>query len=60
MIRARGLGRVVDATDSLAVGNVLQLIQTEGLQVDAEACQKVAAENSIQTFGDTIARCIES
>jgi hypothetical protein len=51
---------VVDATDSLAVGNVLQLIQTEGLQVDAEACQKVAAENSIQTFGDTIARCIES
>ena len=60
LIRARGLGRVVDATNSLAVGNALRLIQTEGLQVDAEACQQVASENSIQTFGDTIARCIES
>lgn len=60
MIRARGLGRVVDATDALAVGNALRVIQTEGLEVDVEACQRVAAENSIQTFGDTIARCIES
>jgi hypothetical protein len=60
MIRARGLGMVVDATDALAVGNALRLIQTEGLDVDAEACQQVAAENSLKTFGDTIARCIES
>lgn len=60
MIRARGLGKVVDATDALAVGNALRLIQTEGLDVDVEACQQVAAENSLKTFGDTIARCIES
>lgn len=60
MIRARGLGRVVDATDALAVGNALRVIQTEGLEVDVEACQQVAAENSLKTFGDTIARCIES
>jgi glycosyltransferase involved in cell wall biosynthesis len=60
MIRSRGLGKVVDATDALAVGNALRVIQTEGLEVDEEACQQVAAENSLKTFGDTIARCIES
>jgi glycosyltransferase involved in cell wall biosynthesis len=60
MIRARGLGMVVDATDALAVGNALRVIQTEGLQVDAEVCQRVALENSLETFGATIARCIES
>jgi glycosyltransferase involved in cell wall biosynthesis len=60
MIRSRGLGKVVDATDALAVGNALRVIQTEGLEVDVEACQQVAQENSLKTFGDTIARCIES
>ncbi len=60
LICSRGLGMVVDTTDALAVGNALRLIQTEGLGVDVEACQQVASENSIQTFGDTIARCIES
>ncbi|MFD3394294.1 glycosyltransferase [Aquirufa sp. OSTEICH-129V] len=60
MIRSRGLGKVVDATDALAVGNALRVIQTEGLEVDEVACQQVAAENSLKTFGDTIARCIES
>jgi hypothetical protein len=42
------------------VGNALRAIQTVGLEVDEEACQQVAAENSLKTFGDTIARCIES
>ncbi len=60
LIHARGLGKVVDATDALAVGNALRAIQTEGLEVDVEACQQVAAENSLKTFADTIARCIES
>ncbi len=60
MIRTRGLGKVVDATDALAVGNALRVIQTEGLEVDEVACQQVAQENSLKTFGDTIARCIES
>lgn len=60
LIRERGLGKVVDAADALAVGNALRLIQTEGLVVDAELCQQVAQENSLDTFGATIARCIES
>jgi hypothetical protein len=60
LIHARGLGKVVDAADALAVGNALRLIQTEGLVVDAELCQQVAQENSLDTFGATIARCIES
>lgn len=60
LIRERGLGKVVDATDALVVGNALRLIQTEGLRVDVEACQQVAQENSLETFGAMIARCIES
>ena len=60
LIRERGLGKVVDAADALAVGNALRLIQTEGLVVDAVVCQQVAQENSLNTFGATIARCIES
>jgi glycosyltransferase involved in cell wall biosynthesis len=60
LIRARGLGKVVDASDALAVGNALRDIQTAGLQVNEGACQQVAQENSLETFGATIARCIES
>ena len=60
LIRARELGIAVDATDYLAVGNALRQIQTDGLKVHAEALQRVAEENSLQAFGDTIARCIES
>ena len=60
LIRARELGTAVDATDYLAVGNALRGIQTDGLKVHAEALQRVAEENSLQAFGDTIARCIES
>ena len=60
LIRARELGVAVDATDYLAVGNALRGIQTGGLKVHAEALQRVAEENSLQAFGDTIARCIES
>ena len=60
LIRTRELGIAVDATDYLAVGNALRQIQTDGLTVHAEALQRVAEENSLQAFGDTIARCIES
>jgi glycosyltransferase involved in cell wall biosynthesis len=60
LIRARELGVAVDSTDYLAVGNALRGIQTDGLKVHAEALQRVAEENSLQAFGDTIARCIES
>jgi hypothetical protein len=42
------------------VGNALREIQTAGLQVNEGACQQVAQENSLETFGATIARCIES
>jgi glycosyltransferase involved in cell wall biosynthesis len=60
LIRSRGLGMAVDATDYLAVGSALRQIQTDGMHVDPAALQRVALENSVQAFGDTIARCIES
>jgi len=60
LIRSRSLGMAVDATDYLAVGNALRQIQTDGMHVDPAALQRVALENSIKAFGDTIARCIES
>ena len=60
LIRSRSLGMTVDATDYLAVGNALRQIQTDGMHVDPAALQRVALENSIKAFGDTIARCIES
>jgi glycosyltransferase involved in cell wall biosynthesis len=60
LIRSRSLGMEVDATDYLVVGNALRQIQTDGMHVDPAVLQRVAQENSVQTFGDTIARCIES
>ena len=60
LIRSRSLGMAVDATDYLVVGNALRQIQTDGMQFHPAALQRVAQENSVQSFGDTIARCIES
>jgi glycosyltransferase involved in cell wall biosynthesis len=60
MIQQQGLGLAVDATNAKVVGKALAQIQKEGLSVSQEVLTQIARENSIQAFGDTIMRCIES